>query len=99
MVRDQGSCFLELHLPQININRDIRLKRDYGIGELILMIKNEFGLHNIRYTIISVLKNKILDPEKTLKEEGISSGDKLLFLFKEENEYADPLGRVYENEC
>ena len=82
MDRDTQGCFVELYIPQLAKSVDAGVSGECLIGEFIRETSGEFGLFGARCALITLLGKRTLDPGKTLKEEGIRNGDKLILLYK-----------------
>ncbi|MBQ7563170.1 MAG: hypothetical protein IJT16_04170 [Lachnospiraceae bacterium] len=95
--------YIELYFPQLCKSLDLMVPKDTLTGRLSEAALSELGLLNVECIMLSCVLEKLLAPLRTIEEEGVGSGDKLIVLYKyrkEQRNYAtgDVSGGVYQDE-
>ncbi|MCR5109037.1 MAG: hypothetical protein K6B28_12855 [Lachnospiraceae bacterium] len=76
----ENECVTELCLPQLCLRVDIKTDRNIKTEVFIRQISRFFG---VKYEAILISKDKerILSPERTFKDEGIRTGERLVYVY------------------
>ena len=78
--------YLEVYYPQLCKSLDLFVPKDTTIGRLAEAAAGELGLYGVDCIMLSYVRERLLAPVRTLEEEGIGSGDKLIVLYKYKKE-------------
>ena len=81
--------FLEIWLPQLAFGIDIEADPKALTEEIAQEIFEELQISWLQYTVISMLSERDLRKDRSLWEEGVRSGDKLMIVYTENEEQED----------
>ncbi|MCR4657070.1 MAG: EsaB/YukD family protein [Lachnospiraceae bacterium] len=75
-------CLTEIWVPQLSLSIDAKISKDVAIEDIGETVLKRFNADFSAFTVMSAVNERELHPEKTLAEEDIRRGDRLLILFE-----------------
>ncbi len=98
---NRGRRYIELRLPQLGTSYDFYASEQITAGELCEAVFSELAIKEAECIVFSTVKEGVIAKKRTLSEEGIRSGDKLVVFYgsrHQEENYADSSSRLYQDE-
>ncbi len=77
----ESSILLEIWVPQLARGFDVSAADSLCLSGLVRGVLERFGLTGREGAVFSMLLERELNPERTLFQEGVTDGDKLILIY------------------
>ena len=78
---NRRECIVEIYVPQLSKRLDLKLNSNMRIGDLITQIHFFLGSEKNPGILSDTGRSRPYDPEKTVYELGIRTGERILYWF------------------